>query len=112
MSQPELLKRVVQALEAVGIDYMVTGSVVSSLQGEPRATHDIDIVIALEKSSMAKLLARFPPPAYHLDEADIRDALRSSPPMFNLLDVEGGDQVDFWLLTDDPFDRSRFSRKY
>ena len=32
--------------------------------------------------------------------------------MFNLLDAEGGDKVDFWLLTDDPFDRSRFSRKY
>lgn len=112
MSQPELLKRVVDALEDVGIDYMVTGSVVSSLQGEPRATHDIDIVIALEKSSVPKLLSCFQPPAYHLDEEDIHDALKSSQPMFNLLDVAEGDKVDFWLLTGDPFDRSRFSRKY
>jgi len=25
---------------------MITGSIVSSLQGEPRSTHDIDILIA------------------------------------------------------------------
>jgi len=40
MPQPELLKRVLSALEENHIDY-ITGSIVSSLQGEPRATHDI-----------------------------------------------------------------------
>jgi hypothetical protein len=34
MSQQELLKRVVQVLETAGIEYMLTGSVVSSLQGD------------------------------------------------------------------------------
>lgn len=32
--------------------------------------------------------------------------------MFNLLNVREGDKVDFWILTDEPFDRSRFSRRY
>jgi len=32
--------------------------------------------------------------------------------MFNLLDTTEGDKVDFWILTDDPFDQSRFARKY
>jgi hypothetical protein len=31
--------------------------------------------------------------------------------MFNLLHVTSGDKVDFWLLTDSPFDKSRFSRR-
>jgi len=31
--------------------------------------------------------------------------------MFNLIDTEAGDKVDFWMLTDEPFDRSRFSRR-
>lgn len=31
--------------------------------------------------------------------------------MFNVLDVESGDKVDFWLLTDEPFDISRFERR-
>ena len=31
--------------------------------------------------------------------------------MFNLLDTTEGDKVDFWILTNEPFDQSRFSRK-
>jgi len=31
--------------------------------------------------------------------------------MFNLIDLETGDKVDFWILTDEAFDRSRFSRR-
>ena len=30
--------------------------------------------------------------------------------MFNLIEVTSGDKVDFWILKDDEFDRSRFSR--
>ncbi len=32
--------------------------------------------------------------------------------MFNLIDIKEGDKIDFWILTDDPFDVSRFSRRY
>jgi hypothetical protein len=32
--------------------------------------------------------------------------------MFNLIEVNSGDTVDFWILTDQPFDVSRFARKY
>lgn len=31
--------------------------------------------------------------------------------MFNLIDVSEGDKIDFWVLTDEPFDRSRFARR-
>ncbi|MCI0464928.1 MAG: hypothetical protein L0Z62_49030 [Gemmataceae bacterium] len=74
MSQQELLTRVVQVLDAAGIDYMVTGSLASSLQGEPRSTHDIDLVVALTPEGAEALLKAFPPPAYYLAEAAIRDA--------------------------------------
>ena len=56
MSQQELLTYVVRALESAGIDYMVTGSIVSSLQGEPRLTHDIDFVVAIERDQIPRLL--------------------------------------------------------
>ncbi len=111
MSQPELLKRVVQALEDARIEYMVTGSVVSSLQGEPRSTHDIDLVVAIPKSAVKKLINAFPSPGFYLDEEGILEAI-SQKSVFNLIDVNEGDEVDFWLLTEEPFDQSRFSRKY
>jgi len=47
MSQQELLAKVVSVLESLGVDYMVTGSLASSIQGEPRSTHDIDLVVAI-----------------------------------------------------------------
>ena len=110
MSQQELLKKVADVLRDLGIDYMVSGSLVSSLQGEPRSTHDVDIVVAIRHSSAKPLAAAFPPPDYYLTEESILDALRTNG-LFNLIDVNSGDKVDFWMLTDQPFDVSRFKRK-
>jgi hypothetical protein len=110
MSQQELLKRVVEVLDAAGIDYMVTGSIASSLQGEPRSTHDIDLVVTLTPEAARELAKAFPPPDYYLPEHAILDALRNRS-MFNLLSLNEGEKVDFWILADDPFDRSRFGRK-
>ena len=111
MSQQELLKKVVQTLDRAGIQYMLTGSVASSLQGQPRATHDIDVVIAIEKSKAHGLVEAFPHPNFYLDEHSILDAI-SSQGMFNLIDLKSGDKTDFWILSNEAFDRSRFSRRY
>ena len=56
MSQQELLKQVVPILTAASIEYMVTGSIASSLQGEPRLTHDIDLVILMPPGAARKLV--------------------------------------------------------
>jgi len=111
MSQQELLRKVFQVLEDIGIEYMVTGSTASSLQGEPRSTHDIDIVVSIQRSAVDALVAAFPPPDFYLDRNNILDAINRQS-MFNLIDSKEGDKVDFWILTGEPFDKSRFSRKY
>ncbi|MGR3309834.1 MAG: hypothetical protein ACUZ77_03580 [Candidatus Brocadiales bacterium] len=90
---------------------MLTGSVASSLQGEPRATHDIDVVVAIQKPVVKNLVMAFPQPDFYLDEDSVVDAIDRQR-MFNLIDVKEGGKVDFWILTDEPFDQSRFSRKY
>jgi hypothetical protein len=110
MSQQELLTRVVDVLKQSGVDYMLTGSLVSSLQGDPRATHDIDFVVAMTVNGAASLLRAFPPPRFYLDEPAVLQAIAGRD-MFNLLDADTGDKVDFWLLTDGEFDQSRFARK-
>ena len=75
MSQQELLNKVIQILEAADLEYMITGSVASSLQGEPRSTYDIDIVIAIQDRSVPQLLRSFPSPDYYLDEERVFAAL-------------------------------------
>lgn len=110
MSQQELLKRVVQTLNQAGIEYMLTGSVASSLQGEPRSTHDIDLVITIQSPQINRLVQAFTSPDFYLDRDAILDAIRRKS-MFNLINTKSGDKVDFWLLTDEAFDKSRFSRR-
>lgn len=111
MSQSELVKRIVQVLDCEGIPYMLTGSTVSSLQGEPRSTHDLDVVVAIQPGDVPGLVLAFPSPGYYLDETEAREAIENQS-SFNLIDMEAGEKVDFWVLTQEPFDASRFARRY
>lgn len=64
MSQQELLTTLIATLERGGIEYMLKGSLVSSLQGEPRSTHHIDIVVSLELADVSQLLSAFQSPRF------------------------------------------------
>jgi len=111
MSQQDLLRKIVQGLGEAGIPYMLTGSIVSSLQGEPRSTHDIDVVIEIQKSKVNRLAEAFPPADFYVDKESMIEAIDRQS-MFSLIDLKGGGKVDFWMLTDEAFDQSRFKRRY
>lgn len=110
MSQLQLLRYVINALDSLDIPYMLTGAFVSSMQGVPRMTHDIDIVVVLQESKLEDLQRFFSEPDYYLDEGSLREAIKRKS-CFNLIDQQEGSKVVFWLLTDEPFDRSRFERR-
>lgn len=111
MPQPELLEKVISVLNDSHIDYMITGSIVSSLQGEPRATHDVDIIVNVQPASIQSLTDVFLPPRFYISKESIEEAIKHKS-MFNLIDTTAGDKIDFWILTEEPFDKSRFDRKY
>lgn len=93
MSQQTLLTHVLTALDRVGIAYMVTGSTASSIQGEPRSTHDVDLVVELGVESIAELVASFPEPDFYVSAHAVKDAIAARS-MFSVLDLESGDKVD------------------
>ena len=99
----------VKALSESGNQYMLTGSLVSSMQGEPRATHDIDIVVEATAESMEAFLGKFPIEDYYYDSIAAKRAI-AEVGMFNILSATG-DKVDIWTLGDTEFDQSRFSRR-
>ena len=76
MLQSRLLEKVIGFLSQNRIEYMVTGSVVSSLQGEPRSTHDIDLVVLLKSADAKKLADGFPSPDFYLNINSIEEAIR------------------------------------
>jgi len=110
VSQTDLLIETVRALDRAGVGYVLTGSIVSSLQGEPRATHDVDVVIEVDLRAVDSLAEAFGAPRYFFDGIAARDAL-SCLGMFNILDTTTGDKIDFWSLTHSAFDQSRFKRR-
>ncbi len=110
MSQSELLKFVKELLESLGIDYMLTGSLVSSALGEPRMTHDIDVIVAVDQASVARLTAAFAPNEFYVSDAAARSAVERQR-MFNVLRTSSGQKIDFFVLQDDEYEQARFARR-
>lgn len=110
MSQRELLTDVIRTLRKPGIEFMLSGSHASSLQGEARATHDIDLVTKLTLQDVEPLFSAFQDDRFYLSKSAMIDAIQARG-MFNLLETSMGENVDFWVLTDSPFDQSRFQRR-
>jgi hypothetical protein len=68
---------------------MLTGSLVSSLQGEPRSTHDMDFVVLLDDESASGLWAALSKIGGYVDEGALRQAVQAKA-MFNLIDPGSG----------------------
>lgn len=106
MSQAELLAYVIAIFGEEGIDHMLVGSHASSLYGEARSTHDIDLVIDLPKSKIASLVSRFDSNRYYVSATAFHEGR-----MANIIDTVSGDKVDCFMLSMDPIDRKAFSRR-
>ncbi len=110
MSAESLFRKLREALDAVGIPYMVTGSFAAAVHGVPRATHDIDVVIAPTPEQLELLLDQFPDPEYYAERDDARHAFRDGT-QFNVIDQDGLWKVDFILRKPRPFSTVEFGRR-
>lgn len=110
MTVQDLLVRLVAALEAAGIPYMLTGSYASSLHSIPRATRDLDIIIFPNRDQLTRFLQSLPSSEYHSDPVDAIDALRHRG-QFNIIDYATGWKVDFIIPSFDEFQIEEFERR-
>lgn len=106
----DVLARVLAALERTGVPYMLTGSFASSVHGEPRATKDIDIVVAPTSSQLLDLVRQFPDDRYYASEEDALQAFEHRS-MFNVIDFASGWKIDFIMRKARPFSEQEFSRR-
>ncbi len=104
MLLPELFQIYTERLNQAGLAYMITGSVAGMLFGEPRLTHDIDMVLKLSLADAGRLAEAFPlelfyvPPIESL-KLEIRRLNRGH---FNLIHHETGFRADVYLEGRDP----------
>ena len=92
-------------LERLGVEYLVAGSLASSLHGEPRATLDVDLVASLLPSH-ASSLARDLASDYYIDEETARRAIAEGR-SFNAIHFATAIKVDIFVAGTDPFEQER-----
>jgi len=101
--------RVARAIESAGGAYFVGGSLASSLQGEPRATNDIDIVLDLPIGRIGALVAALGAD-FEVDTDMLRHAL-SHGQSCNIFYLPTVMKVDLFGVGPAPYDETEFARR-
>lgn len=101
-------------LERAGLQYMVTGSVAGILYGEPRLTHDVDLVLVLpDVEACRRLLAAFPDDEFYAPPLDVvrTEQSRATRGHFNLIHHATGFKADIYPVSGDPLHAWGLSRR-
>lgn len=108
----DLLVKIAEILEKLDIPYIVSGGIALLVWGRPRFTADIDIVVELPKEKiplLGRALQSLGEQGY-IDQEMMLEA-KESAGEFNFIDGVTGVKVDFWILRDTEFDKSRLQRR-
>lgn len=98
MLEHDLLELFVRPLASEGIRYLIGGSVASMLYGEPRVTHDVDLIVILGPERVSRLPMLYPSPDYYVPplEVIVAEIARERRGHFNVIHVESGLKADFF----------------
>lgn len=95
------------------IQYIVTGSVASIVYGEPRLTHDIDLVIILQEKEINKFISAFPKKEFYCPPEEIiyTELRRELHGHFNLIHHKTGFKADIYFAGKEEFHKWAFENK-
>jgi hypothetical protein len=110
VEQTDLLRYTLDALERLGVSYMLVGSFASIAYGEPRLTQDLDIVVDLQPAHVQPLCAAFAAPEFFVNPQAVEDAVLTRF-QFNVLHPGSGNKIDFILPRDDAWGRIQLARR-
>ena len=104
MPEANLFLLFTQRLNALGVAYMVSGSVAVIVYGEPRLTHDVDLIVVLDREHIAKLAEVFPSAEFYCPPTEVIavEAAREQRGHFNIIHHETGFKADVFLNGRDP----------
>lgn len=102
---------VAQRLDRAEIRYMIVGSVASMVYGEPRLTHDLDLVVELRPSDVARFLPLFPESEFYCPPAEVIRAETVQRGQFNLIQHATGLKIDLVIRKHRDFALEEFLRR-
>lgn len=101
---------VTAALDALGVPYVIGGSLASIVHGMVRTTMDADILADLQPGHVAALVAALGDSFYVPDEALLQQAIERRG-SFNLIHLGTMFKVDIFLPQARAFDRQQLARR-
>ncbi|HQG26765.1 MAG: hypothetical protein KBB67_09895 [Syntrophorhabdus sp.] len=109
MEQHEVLRKVVEKLRDLDIEYMLSGSVAMNFYGQPRMTRHIDIIISIKETQIRRFIDAFKEEFYIESEMVLKEV--SGKGMFNVSLNDYIVKVDFILRKDTKYDINAFERR-
>ena len=102
MQVPDLIRPFIERLENLGRPYMVTGSMAGIFYGEPRMTHDVDIVVSLAMTDVDAFVAAFPIDEFYCPPEDVLaiEVRRGQRGHCNLIHHATGFKADVYIAFD------------
>lgn len=113
MFETDLLLLFIRPLNDLGLPYVVTGSVAGVLYGEPRVTHDVDLVLAMPGKQVERVAGAFPEEDFYCPPVEVllAEAMRGYRGHFNLIHHKSGFRADVYLAHRDEFQLWALARK-
>lgn len=98
MQEANLFLVFIDPLNKSGLDYMVTGSVAGIIYGEPRMTHDIDVVLEIHTENVENFTALFPQEEFYCPPKEVIKAeiARETRGQFNIIHHNTGFKADIY----------------
>ena len=110
MSLERFLGLVVEVLNAVGVPFMLTGSLAGSYHGAPRATQDIDLIVETDLPSLLRLTEGLRHAGLYVSDEAVREAFEVRG-QFNAIDPSSGWKADLILRKARLFSEEEFRRR-
>ena len=107
--QLDVLKLVAERLQRADIAYMISGSIALNYYAQPRLTRDIDIVVALKREDIERVISLFAEDFY-IDADAVRNAIDQLG-MFNIIHYDHVLKVDFIVRKETPYRQEEFARR-
>ncbi|MEO8706393.1 MAG: hypothetical protein ABI867_40560 [Kofleriaceae bacterium] len=103
MQVPDLIRPFIERLHTLGLPYMVTGSTAGIFYGEPRMTHDVDLVVALRMKDVDAFVAAFPLDEFYCPPEDVLaiEVQRGQRGHCNLIQHATGFKADVYIAFDE-----------
>lgn len=108
-SELDVLIDVVNKLNSLNVNYMLTGSLAMNYYAEPRMTRDLDFIIDINEKDIDKFINNFKED-YYISKDAIAKALHYNS-FFNIIHIQAVIKVDFLIRKKEEYRKNEFDRR-